>query len=388
MTNSVRPATRQMKSGGGPSPQWIARFYKAICGVWLHQEIVNFCNIMHSQCTTALHTIRKLDLLTYPKASIWDNTDLIKAWNILFERLLALPFQPGSPATFPVHNRTTFSHSPHAYRLPEISDLLAPSSMKFPPDHYNHFMQRGSRDIHQRPCLSLSRPHKADSPSEDGSFLDNTLRPTLGKFGLRLAWLFQFAGIGRRRSCGTSFWVASSLWRLFIHCANTWRKNKDSAHDLFASYEMSDQVVEDIFGKALMKELLRRDLDPHVPFAMFHVADWHVILALCLRAAGQKSCYITKWTDWWNVADGIEVDAEPANVGWLHRFNKWYNTYRRLRNETEGQDEIPRNMDLPPTNVGVLATMMVEVFGHFPSCPTVNGDYLVPLQPLGRSTHR
>jgi hypothetical protein len=47
MTNRTRPATRQMISGDGPSPKWIARFYKAICGVWLHQEIVNFCNIMH-----------------------------------------------------------------------------------------------------------------------------------------------------------------------------------------------------------------------------------------------------------------------------------------------------------------------------------------------------
>jgi hypothetical protein len=59
--------------------------------------------------------------------------------------------------------------------------------------------------------------------------------------------------------------------------------------------------------------------------------------------------------------------------------------YRRLRNETEGQDEIPRNVDLARTDVGASAAMMVEVFGHFPSCPTLNGDYLVLLQPLGRS---
>jgi hypothetical protein len=192
MTNRVRSATRQMKSGGGPPPhpQWIARFYKAICGVWLHQEIVNFCNIMHWQCATALHTIRKSDLLTYPEASIWDNTDLIKVWNILFKRFLAPPFQLGSPAIFPVHNRTTLSHSPHAYRPPDLSDLLilsTPSSIKSPPDHYNYFMQRGAWDIHQRLRLSLSRLHEANSLSEDGSFLANTLRPTLGRFGLRLA---------------------------------------------------------------------------------------------------------------------------------------------------------------------------------------------------------
>jgi hypothetical protein len=172
------------------------------------------------------------------------------------------------------------------------------------------------------------------------------------------------------------------LWRLFTHIVNTWRKNKDSAHDRFASYEMSDKVVEDTVGKASMKELLRRDPDPHVSFAMFHGADWYVVVTASLRAPGQKSCHITKQTDWWNVADDIEVDAEPANVGWLHRFNKWYNTYRRLRNETEGQDEIPRKVDLPPTAVGALVAVMVEVFGHFPSCPTVNGDYPVPLQPI------
>jgi hypothetical protein len=70
MTNRVRPATRQIESGGGPSPQWIARFYKAICGVWLHQEIVNFCNIMHWQRATALHAIRKSYLLTYLPGSL------------------------------------------------------------------------------------------------------------------------------------------------------------------------------------------------------------------------------------------------------------------------------------------------------------------------------
>lgn len=82
----------------GFSPQWVERFYKAINSVWLYQEAVNFCNIMHWECASALYVLFYSDMLMIPQATIRDNVDVIKVWNILFFRLFLPLFQLGRPS--------------------------------------------------------------------------------------------------------------------------------------------------------------------------------------------------------------------------------------------------------------------------------------------------
>lgn len=77
---------------------------------------------------------------------------------------------------------------------------------------------------------------------------------------------------------------------------SAWARSLESPDGLFARYETCDQIIEDIVRKAFVKEILRRELDPHVPFARspveLNIWDEYMMVAIGLRVARQKESHI------------------------------------------------------------------------------------------------
>ena len=331
MATGARPSGNGGLSACSPSAEWVARFYKAIVGVWLRQEIFNFCNMMNWESAIALSSFRAADSLPHPGCSIRDIADLIKAWNILFVRLLEPPFQLGHPS---VIRRVTQDDMPgirNALRPPDIANLLILSkdaSVIFPPDDTVFLTNCGVFGFSSA-SICISRHHENDAPDEDGSFLQNNLTPLCKGLREELWGMFDLIGVGRpsfrkERHDGPNF-----TDRAFDTQLRTWTAKLKSPDDLFARYLTNDQVLEDIIGKAFLRELLRRDLDPKVPFSTVTVADWHCKVATLFR-----------WTIWTDSAHAdldevmdalsemIEDDAKSSDELWS-RSAEWYDTYHR-----------------------------------------------------------
>jgi hypothetical protein len=252
-----------------PSPQWIERFYKALVGVWFYQETVNLTNVMYWECTSALSVFRELSTFFNPGSTILDSADLVKTWNILFYRLLAPPFQLGNPDVLYGEVRPTLDGLRHALRPPDISDLLIASteiSIRFPQDSHQYLFPRGAFDLQNYDgiCLTWSRDDHA--PHEDGKFFLNEIGLAHAGMILQLTVLFHAVGVGHvrvaKRYQELYFW-----FRILGDYSQSWRTDLLRPTDTFGAYRTSDQVVEAIIGKEILKEMLRRGLDQTVPFA-------------------------------------------------------------------------------------------------------------------------
>ncbi|ERF68798.1 hypothetical protein EPUS_06242 [Endocarpon pusillum Z07020] len=329
-------AARSSASGGlsvcSPSAEWVARLYKAIVGVWLRQAILNFGNIMHWESAIALNVFRETDVLPLPGCSIRDMADLVKAWNILFVRLRKPPFQLGHPSVIRSVTQDDIPGIITILRPPDIANLLILSmdvSVPFPPDDTVFLANCGVSEFSSG-GIWFSRIHHTEAPEEDGSYLENSLTPICE--GLRKAlWvMFDLTRLGR-----SSFGKERQRDPPFSHHAlsiqmETWVAKVKSPDDLFARYLTNDQVVEDIIGKVFLRELLRRDLDPQVPFSTRTAIDWYYKFASLFRWVARRDFADADVEEILEILDSLDevtMDAIDTSDELWSRSAEWYNTY-------------------------------------------------------------
>lgn len=140
---------------------------------------------------------------------------------------------------------------------------------------------------------------------------------------------FHLAGIGHRQTDLSSINLHYRFPNLERY-VQAWLEGLQSTDDVLGKYQTSDRVIEDILGTALLREVLRRDIDPQVPFARLFEENCNQIYADALRVARQKTGDVTT-IEKFAVAfpDSPKVCMEHVD------HNLWHTTYHRSWNQTK-----------------------------------------------------
>jgi hypothetical protein len=326
------------------SPGWTARFYKAIIGIWFYQEFIHVCKFIQWGGMSTLASIRRHELLLNSAASLRDCADIVKVWNIVFIRLISLPFQLGSPSIHRNVDLRTLPDRQNALRAPDISDLLITSicgPVHFPIIKRHFLFISGDLEVPYIAGADHSRYYEEDFPDNDGRLVYHGLGRALFTMNQRLANLFCLAGVGHRS--GGHFSHHLHFWRsAFDQRVRAWSRGLKSPDDLFARYETCDQVVEAIIGKPLIKELLRRELHPEVlfarPFGPPFILQWHSEMADNLRAARKEHDHSPDH----QLMPDAELDEAPISAcpNKDDVEDSWYKTYHRSQQMLKVQNGI------------------------------------------------
>jgi hypothetical protein len=337
LTGGIHPSTKGEQAACKASPEWTARFYKAIMGVWFYQEFIHVCKFVKWGWNFELASIRRHEMLLNSAASLRDCADIMKVWNMVFIRLLSPPFQLGSPSIRSFTDLQTLPGRQNALRAPDISDLLITSicgPMRFSISYGDFLLVSGDLEMPSIKRANHLRYYEEDVPDNDGRLVYHGLGRALFTMNQRLADLFSLAGVGQQS--GDHFSHHLHFWRCaFDSHVRAWSRGLKSPDDRFDRYETCDQVVEAIVGKPLIKELLRRDLDTKVPFSRPSckpgILRWHTEMAARLRAARKKQLVRD------DMRDETPISACPAKED---LEATWYKTYHRSQQMLRVQNGI------------------------------------------------
>jgi hypothetical protein len=87
----------------------------------------------------------------------------------------------------------------------------------------------------------------------------------------------------------------------------------------------------DIVGGSLVKEILMRDLDPHIYFASSMVANWYPQIIVRLRRVRQKSSRVIDCPGF------LDCGGEPLVLTVVTLSEPWFRTYYRERHGLDSQ---------------------------------------------------
>jgi hypothetical protein len=179
----------------------------------------------------------------------------------------------------------------------DISDLLIVSTrpwIRYPRDSRGYPSRRGAHLPGLLPGIHASDHDEDDSSHESKDFLSNRGKGPYIGMALQFPNLFCRADVG---GCGSAYitsrrhplYIPSRRHPLYIEAIaehfEAWKWYSDSLKLRFAEDLTSDQVVERVLGKPLLRELLRCDLNCQIPFAQISPGDWYQPLAAWLRVA-------------------------------------------------------------------------------------------------------
>jgi hypothetical protein len=227
-----------------PSPDWIARFYKAVVAIWLYQEMISLYNIMRWECASALAVIRYLAPILCLGGNIRDCGDVIKAWNSVFVRLLSPPFQLGQPCVLP-SNSLAAPFARNVLRPANISDLLilstgAPAFGPYRPNQLLLVHEMIAFEFQLSAGICITRIHDGDSPDEGGALLTNEIGTNHGGIFIQLMTLFNQAGVGVRATPSKHNGLFRIWSRILQPRLADWSRRILSPTDRFTQYETGD----------------------------------------------------------------------------------------------------------------------------------------------------